>query len=159
MFCNLDDRALADFEKIGQQQLLLKGAKLFHEDARGDGVYVICTGQVKLSCTSRQGKTLILKIAVPGDVLGLSAAMSGSKYEVTAETVEPTEIKHIRRPEFLAFIEKHAEAGLHTAKALSEQYKAAALSFSFFRRMFEINRSRSVFCVASFIKIDSFQRR
>ncbi len=125
MFCNLDDRALADFEKIGQQQLLLKGAKLFHEDARGDGVYVICTGQVKLFCTSRQGKTLILKIAVPGDVLGLGAAMSGSKYEVTAETIEPAEIKYIRRPELLAFIEKHAEAGLHTAKALSEQYKAA----------------------------------
>src|SRR6201996_1205215 len=44
--------------------------------------------------------------------------------EVTAEAIEPTEIKSIRREEFLSFIQKHGEASLHTAKALSEEYKA-----------------------------------
>jgi CRP/FNR family cyclic AMP-dependent transcriptional regulator len=125
MFCNLDTAALAEFGHIGAQAMVPKGAKLFREDDPGNGVYVICTGQVKLSCTSREGKTLILKIAVPGDVLGLGAVISGSKYEVTAETIEPTEIKHIRQPEFLAFVERHGEASLHAAKALSEEYKAA----------------------------------
>ena len=124
MFCNLSAEALDDFGSIGVQAALPKGTKLFMEDGSSNGVFVICTGQVKLSCTSREGRTLILKIALPGDVLGLGAVISGSRYEVTAETIEPTEIKSIRREEFLSFIEKHGEASLHAAKALSEEYKA-----------------------------------
>jgi CRP/FNR family transcriptional regulator len=62
---------------------------------------------------------------MPGDVLGLGAVISGSKYEVTAETVQPTEIKKIRRDEFLTFLKNHADASLHAAKSLSEEYKAA----------------------------------
>ena len=71
MFCNLDTASLADFESIGVHATLPKGAKIFHEDRPSNGVFVICTGQVKLSCTSKEGKTLILKIAMPGDVRGL----------------------------------------------------------------------------------------
>jgi CRP/FNR family transcriptional regulator, cyclic AMP receptor protein len=125
MFCNLDGDALADFETIGVQATLSRGAKLFQEDAPSNGVFVICTGQVKLFSTSREGRTLILKIAMPGDVLGLGAVISGSPYEVTAEVIEPTEIKSIRQEEFLSFIQKHGEASLHAAKSLSEEYKAA----------------------------------
>jgi CRP/FNR family cyclic AMP-dependent transcriptional regulator len=125
MFCNLGDEALADFGSIGTQATLPKGTKLFQESGRSNGIFVICTGQVKLSCTSREGRTLILKIALPGDILGLGAVISGSTYEVTAETIEPTQIKSIRREEFLSFLQKHGEASLHAAKALSEEYKAA----------------------------------
>lgn len=124
MFCNLDSEALADFESMGVESTLAKGAKLFHEGESSSGVFIICTGQVKLSCTSKDGKTLILKIAMAGDVLGLGAVISGSSFEVTAETVEPTEIKYIRRKDFLSFIQKHGQASLHAAKALSEEYKA-----------------------------------
>ena len=125
MFCNLDAEALSDFGSIGVQANLPKGAKLFREDGPSNGVFVICTGQVKLSCTSREGRTLILKIAMPGDVLGLGAVISGSTYEVTAETIEPTQIKSIQREDFLSFLQKHGEASLHAAKSLSEEYKAA----------------------------------
>src|SRR5260370_37982172 len=62
---------------------------------------------------------------MPGDVLGLGAVISGSRYEVTGETTEPTAIKNIRREDFLSFLQKHGEASLHAAKALSEEYKAA----------------------------------
>jgi CRP/FNR family transcriptional regulator, cyclic AMP receptor protein len=125
MFCNLDEPALADYASIGVETNYPKGTTLFHENDRSNSVFVVCTGQVKLFCTSREGKTLILKIAMPGDVLGLGAVLSESRYEVTAETVEPTQIKTIRRDEFLLFLEKHGEGSLHAAKALSEDYRSA----------------------------------
>lgn len=125
MFCSLGSDALEEFESIGAHSMLPRGAKLFQENSSSQGVILICSGQVKLSCTSREGRTLILKIAMPGDVLGLGAVISGSKYEVTAETVQPAKIKSIRREEFLQFIKKHGQASLHAAKALSEEYKAA----------------------------------
>lgn len=125
MFCNLEDAALADFQRLGVPKDFSRGNKLFREDDPGGSVFVICTGQVKLSCSSRDGKTLILKIAMPGDVVGLGAVVSGSKYEVTAEAIEPTQIKEVPREDFLAFLQKHGQASLHAAKALSEEYRAA----------------------------------
>ncbi len=125
MFCNLSPVALAEFDALGFEAAFPKGTILFQEDEPSNNVLVLCTGQVKLSCGSRDGKTLILKIALPGDVLGLSAVLTGSRYEVTAETVELTQIKKIRRPDFLAFIQKQGEASLHAAQALSEEYKSA----------------------------------
>jgi CRP/FNR family cyclic AMP-dependent transcriptional regulator len=124
-FCNLDETALKDYAAIGIETSFARGTTLFNEGMRSKAVYVVCTGQVKLFCTSKDGKTLILKIAMPGDVLGLGAVISDSAYEVTAETIQPTQIKSIHREEFLLFLEKHGEGSLHAAKALSEDYKAA----------------------------------
>jgi CRP/FNR family transcriptional regulator len=125
MFCNLNADALPAFDAIGAQRNLTRGAMLFQEGQSSDRIFVLCTGQVKLSCTSKEGKTLILKIAMPGDVLGLGAVISGSKYEVTAEVIEPTQVKCIQRLEFLSFLTRHGEASLNAAKALSEEYKSA----------------------------------
>jgi CRP/FNR family cyclic AMP-dependent transcriptional regulator len=125
MFCNLDEVALNAYAAMGTETSFAKGTTLFEEGGRSNGVFVICTGQVKLFCTSKEGKTLILKIAMPGDVLGLGAVISGSTYEVTAETLQPTQIKSIPRDDFLSFLEKYGEGSLHAAKALSDDYKAA----------------------------------
>ncbi len=125
LFCNLSGQALLDYAALGVDATFPRGATLFTEDSHPDGVFVLCHGQVKLSCTSREGKTLILKMAMPGDVLGLGAVVSNSPYEVTAETATPTRIKNIRREDFLAFLERHGEGSLHAAKSLAEEYKAA----------------------------------
>ncbi len=66
-----------------------------------------------------------MKIALPGDVLGLGAVISGSTYEVTAETIQPSQIKSIMRADYLTFLARHGEGSLHAAKALSDDYKAA----------------------------------
>jgi CRP/FNR family cyclic AMP-dependent transcriptional regulator len=110
---------------IGTPKTLPQGTILFREHDAGDSVLVLCSGQAKLSCTSRDGKVLILKIAVPGDVLGLGAVISGSRFEVTAETLEPVQAKTIPRDDVLAYFERHGEASMHAAKALSAEYKSA----------------------------------
>jgi CRP/FNR family cyclic AMP-dependent transcriptional regulator len=125
MFCNLSGQALTDYANLGVDATFPRGATLFTEDSRPDSVFVLCHGQVKLSCTSREGKTLILKMAMPGDVLGLGAVVSNSPYEVTAETATPSRIKNIRREDFLAFLQRHGEGSLHAAKSLAEEYKSA----------------------------------
>ena len=125
MFCNLDDKALEEFNTLGIHSESVGGVTLFEEETPVGNVYVVCHGRVKLFSTSRQGKTLILKIALPGEVLGLSAVMSGSRYEVTAETIEPTQLKAIPKEDFLAFVHKYGEASVRAAQALSEEYRTA----------------------------------
>lgn len=125
MFCNLSGEELRDFDRIGVQVKLPKGAILFQQDDPSEAVAVICSGQFKLACTSREGKRLIVRIARPGDVLGLGAALSESRYEVTAEAAEPSIVKSIQTADFLAFLERHGEASMHAARTLSEEYKSA----------------------------------
>ncbi len=125
MFCNLDAKALGEFNSLGINSEAATGAILFEEETPVSSVYVVCHGRVKLFSTSRQGKTLILKIAIPGDVLGLGAVMSGMHYEVTAESLEPVQLKIVPRDDFLAFIYKYGEASVHAAQALSAEYRTA----------------------------------
>ena len=125
VFCSLSQEVRRDFDSIGMRVSLPKGATLFNEDDPCTNAIIICSGQVKLSCASKEGKTHILKIALPGDVLGLSAAISGTNYEVTAETLGPTEVKSIRCDDLLRFLGSHKEAAMHAARALSEEYRSA----------------------------------
>jgi CRP/FNR family transcriptional regulator len=90
LFCNLAPPALAGLDAISSAAIYPKGAILFVEGQEPRGVFVICNGRVKLSASSAAGKSLILRIADPGEVIGLPGTISGKPYEATAEAQEPT---------------------------------------------------------------------
>jgi CRP/FNR family cyclic AMP-dependent transcriptional regulator len=58
------------------------------------GVSVLCGGQLKLFCTSSEGRRMFLKTAFPGDISGLNETLSGNSYEVSAQAVGSTVIKN-----------------------------------------------------------------
>ncbi len=123
-FCNLAPQALAEYDAMSTHVMLPMGSILFAEDHAPHSVSVVCEGRVKLTTTSRDGKSLLVKIAKPGDVLGLSAALSNTPYEVTAQAIEPTQIKTFHQKDFLHFIQRHVEGSLHAAESLSSEYRS-----------------------------------
>jgi CRP/FNR family transcriptional regulator len=68
---------------------------------------------------------LTLRIAVPGEVLGLSAALSGSPYEVTAELLDNARVAMVKRKDLLSFLREHREACLHVVTLLSQDLHIA----------------------------------
>jgi CRP/FNR family cyclic AMP-dependent transcriptional regulator len=125
LFCNLGLAALQHLSKITGPASYPKGATLFLERQSARGVFILCAGHVKLSTASADGRTLILRIAEPGDLLGLSATIAGRAYEVTADIIEPAQVNFISRADFLNFVSEHGEAALHVAQELSETYLSA----------------------------------
>jgi len=125
IFCDLPEAALQDFEQIKYATAYPKGAILFVEGQAPRGIFVLCKGRVKLSICSTDGKTLILKIAEGGEVLGLSASVSGKSYELTAETIDPCQINFVKREDFLRFLKDHPAACMRVAEELSEKYNTA----------------------------------
>ena len=108
-FCQLDRVALKEFDAIKSLSIYPTDAVLFVEREDPRGIFVLCEGCIKLSMCSEEGKTLIMRIAKPGEVLGLMATVSGIPYEVTAETLRPSQVAFVRRTDFLNFINRHPE--------------------------------------------------
>jgi CRP/FNR family transcriptional regulator, cyclic AMP receptor protein len=124
-FCGLSPGVLQPFSAAGHLSTYPGDAVLFVEGQTPRGALVLCSGKVKLSTSSRDGKVLILKMAEPGEALGLSAVISGTPYEVTAETVGPCQVNFIDRDALMKLLDKHGELGLHSAQALSREFQSA----------------------------------
>ena len=125
IFCNLPPAAFQRLSKITSASSYPKGATLFVEGQTARGVFILCNGRVKLSTSSADGKTLIVRIADPGEVLGLPATITGKEYELTADVLEPTQANFISRADFLTFLREFGEASLRVAQQLGETYHAA----------------------------------
>src|SRR5213080_1342602 len=125
LFCNLSLPAVQKLNEIKSTAVYPKSAMLFIEGQQPRGVFVLCTGKAKLSTSSREGKTIIIKISEPGDVLGLNATISNHPYEVTAEMIEPGQANFIPRDALLRFLREHGEVALRVAEQLSLNYYTA----------------------------------
>jgi len=123
-FCSLSSGVLQSFNAASHLSTYPGGAILFVEGQIPRGASVLCSGKVKLSATSSDGKVLIVKMAEAGEILGLSAVISGTCYEVTAEAEVPCQVNFIEREPLLRLIEKYGELGLHAARALSTDFQA-----------------------------------
>ena len=92
-FCSLgvDARDFLESESVGVEYP--RGTVLFREGDQCDAIFVVCSGKIKVSVSSREGRTMILRIADAGDVLGMSAALGNEPFEVTAESLEPSRVR------------------------------------------------------------------
>ncbi len=124
-FCSFHHSVLESLNQVSHKTTLPAGAILFVEGQEPRGIFIVCSGRVNLSTTSREGKILILKTAMPGEALGLSASISGTGYETTAETATPCQLSFIDRKHFLELMQLHSETGLRAAQCLSRDYQTA----------------------------------
>jgi CRP-like cAMP-binding protein len=61
-----------------------RGDLLFIEGDSAEGAFVLREGRVKLSICSRSGKVTIIRIAEPGEYLGLAAALARTEHDCTS---------------------------------------------------------------------------
>jgi len=64
-------------------------------------------------------------VATPGEVLGLSTALSGTNHEVTAELLDDAHVAMVKHKQLLSFIREHGEACLHVVDLLSQDLHIA----------------------------------
>ncbi len=124
-FCRFSQNLLRAVDGASYHSVMPSGALLFVEGQTPRGVYVLCSGKVKLSTTSKEGKVLILKQAEAGEVLGLSAAISDTNYEMTAETSTPCQLDFIRRQDLMTLLQNESEVGMRAAVSLSREFQGA----------------------------------
>lgn len=112
-FLGLDDIKLSSIHP--------QGTVLFAEGQPAVGVYVLCAGRAKLSISSSEGKTVILRIAQPGDLLGVHSVLRGLPYEATVETLERCRIDFVPRADFIKLLDKSKAARVGVSKVLGDE--------------------------------------
>ena len=124
-FCNLSQEVLEAISRVSHKSIIPPGGILYVEGQTPRGMFIVCSGRVNLSTTSKEGKILILRAAEAGETLGLSATISGQTYETTAETATPCVLNFIERKHFLELMQLHSEFGIQAAQCLSREYRSA----------------------------------
>lgn len=124
-FCRFSAPVTRAADVSSHHTVMPAGAVLFVEGQTPRGIFILCSGKVKLSTTSKEGKVLILKQAEAGEVLGLSAAVSATNYEMTAETASPCQLNFIGRNDLMNLLQNESEVGMHAALWLSREFQGA----------------------------------
>jgi len=119
LFADIPRRALDAYNAIKSTHVYRKGTLLLLEGRPPDGIYVLREGHAKLSIATHKKKSRILRIAGPGEILGLSATISKESYEVTAETLDACQADFVERQDFMRFLCQHSEVCLRVVQLLA----------------------------------------
>ena len=87
-----------------------RGVILFAEGEPVRGAYILRSGRASVSISSSEGRVGMLRIAEPGDVLGLNSVLRNGSYDTTVKTLEPCRTDFIPRSQLIELMEQ-SEAG------------------------------------------------
>jgi CRP-like cAMP-binding protein len=112
-FDGLEPDALERLAATMRARRFRRGEVIFHIGDPGDALFVIVTGEVKISLPSETGDEAILATLRPGDVFGELALLDGAPRSATASALTPTETVVLPRERFRELIA--TEAGVRDA--------------------------------------------
>lgn len=124
-FCQLPCGSLEAMSDTKYTSSYPTGAILFVEGQVPRGVYMLCKGRVKMTMTAADGKTIILSISEPGELLGLNAVISNMPYEVTVEALQPCQVNFVRREDFLKILKQDSGVAFATLHQISNSLHGA----------------------------------
>jgi CRP-like cAMP-binding protein len=112
-FGGLDADALEGLAATMRARRFRRGEVIFHIGDPGDALFVIVSGEVKISLPSDTGEEAILATLRPGEVFGELALLDGAPRSASATAIGPTETVVLPRDRFRELIA--TEAGVRDA--------------------------------------------
>jgi CRP/FNR family transcriptional regulator, cyclic AMP receptor protein len=125
LVCKLPPTTARELNAIRQNAFYPRGVVLFSEGETPRGVYILCSGKVRLSATSENGQAIILRVAERGEILGLSNVFSREPHRLRAETLSACQVGFVSRLQFLQFMRAHSDAAVRVAEHLSMELNTA----------------------------------
>ena len=116
-------KVLVDLFNRGTKLAYKKGEFIIRPGETQSGIFYIVSGIVKAYDITKYGEENLLIIRKAGDIIGLTWAITGEERSIIYSTLSPTELRHITREEFHAFLHNNPEAALPLIDKIVEMYK------------------------------------
>jgi CRP-like cAMP-binding protein len=112
------------FREMRLANAFKRGEVIFHEGSMPQGVYIVCTGKVKVYKSSRTGQQLTTRVESPGDLLGhVSLLADDGPYTATSEALEPSIVSMIEAKSFSDFLTRFPVGAMALMKELSRDVR------------------------------------
>ncbi len=98
-----------------------KNQSLFLEGSFPRGVFCINQGKVKVYSRGDSGKEQIIQVLSGGDIVGFKAMFSGDPYNVSAETLEESNVCFIGKEDFLDMMDTNPTLRNGVMRELSKE--------------------------------------
>jgi CRP-like cAMP-binding protein len=98
-----------------------KGTVLFRKGEPSFGVFLVAKGRVGLRLEGKQGKSTWNRIATKGSIVGVPATLAGTRYSLTAVTLEQSEVAFINRTALVERIKNDPGLGLELICILGDE--------------------------------------
>lgn len=125
LFCQITDEEIKEIEKITQERLYKKGKIIITEGNKGDSIFVIKSGKVKIYKTSVDGREIILDIKGEGSVFGEVVLFSNINYPATVEAIEDSYVYVLRNEDIEDVIRNNSDIALEMIKILNRRLSQA----------------------------------
>lgn len=123
LFAGLGDEALNSIANLCSRRQIDANEMLFQKGDRGDALYGIRRGQIRIETGTEGGGRLTLNIMGPGDVFGEIALLDGQSRTADATATEKSELYVLRRDDFLAYLEREPKISLRLIELLCQRIR------------------------------------
>jgi len=90
-------------------RIIRKDDFVYEQGHNPQGIYCLREGKIKLFKNGKDGREHIVRIALPGEFVGLKALVSGNAHSVSAVAIEDSIICFINKADFLQLMVKYPE--------------------------------------------------
>jgi len=124
--CSLDQadsELLLELQKRSTPISRAKGSVLFYQGQHADGIYLVLTGQARLSLVTIRGNVLVPRAAGPNSVLGLPAIVSNQPYSMRAEIVENSTLGYVSREQLVELMRSSTALAIRVIEMLGREVR------------------------------------
>ncbi|MCU0768502.1 MAG: Crp/Fnr family transcriptional regulator [Burkholderiaceae bacterium] len=120
----IGDPMVRELATRGQVRTFPKNAVIINEGDRGDSLYIILSGRVKVYVSDDDGREMILDIYGPGDYVG-EMALDGRPRSASVMTLEPTSCSVVTRDELRTAIGANPDIAMALIATLIDRARIA----------------------------------
>ncbi len=125
VFSGLSDGRLDEFCGLKLVNHYKKDQRIFYEGEPNMGLFILCSGKVKLSRTAPSGKRQIVDMMGPCGLLDEKDLFLRDQRTVTAEAIEDCLVCFIKKSDFIEFLKLNSPVAIKIIERLSEQLERA----------------------------------
>jgi CRP/FNR family cyclic AMP-dependent transcriptional regulator len=123
LFASLDDEAAGDLRSLISDKTVPQNTRLFRQGDKGDAMYLIESGRVRISIRDEEDHELTLAELAQGDFFGEMAIIDGRQRSADAQVIEDARLAILSREAFLSFVRNNPDVALKMLSALTDRLR------------------------------------
>jgi len=123
LFASLDDDAARDLRSLLSDKRVPQNTRLFRQGDKGDAMYLIESGRVRISIRDDDDAEVILAELAQGDFFGEMSIIDGRQRSADAKVIEDARLAILSRDSFLSFVRSNSDVALEMLSALTDRLR------------------------------------